>query len=159
MSQMKRGNIRKAGWVLFISLILVGCYSKKPLVHISDQGIAALPSEHDIVVINFWATWCEPCVEEIPVLIRLAEQRKDIRVIGISMDEVKNEALVRRFIRQHHITYPIVLRQGEDFEQMVNSIDPGWIGGLPATFVFKDGKRIYSRAGPLNEKELFKVLS
>lgn len=75
------------------------------------------------------------------------------------MDERKDEPKVREFIKQHKMQYQTYLRKGgEDFEAMVNSIDPNWIGGIPATFVYRKGKRIFSKTGQLNPRELERVL-
>ena len=52
------------------------------------------------------------------------------------------------------MNYRVALRNGEDFEKMVNSIDPQWMGALPATFVFKNGSRVYSKTGAITEKDL-----
>lgn len=128
---------------------------------INDAGIAALPKQKQVVVVNFWATWCEPCVEEIPVLVKLQKQHPEAEFVGVSMDDatLKSEEKVHRFTRDHGMNYRVVLRDGQDFEAMVNSMDPDWMGGLPATFVFRDGKRVYSKSGPITEKELGAALS
>lgn len=145
-------------WVIILVLSL-GCASTRSVEHVDDNQIARLPHGRGWVqIVNFWATWCEPCVEEIPILIRVQQKFKGVEVIGVSMDEPESEAAVKSFIATHKIPYRIVLRQGQDFEKMVNSIDPNWIGALPATFIFKNGKRVYSMVGLLNEEELLRVL-
>jgi thiol-disulfide isomerase/thioredoxin len=149
----------KLSLIILAVALLSGCASNRGVERINDKQIASLTQEKKWVqVVNFWATWCEPCVEEIPILIRLQKNYKGVEVIGISMDEVEKEAEVQGFVAKHKIPYRIVLRNGQDFETMVNSIDPTWIGALPATFVFKDGKRVYSKVGLLNEEELLRVI-
>jgi len=129
------------------------------LEKLNNEEIRKLPSEADVLVINFWATWCEPCVEEIPVLTKIQSRHKKITVIGISMDESEKENEVRRFIKEHAMGYRVALWTGDDFETMVNSIDPNWDGPIPATFIFQKGKRIYTKTGPITEAELLKHLS
>lgn len=143
-----------------ISLLLLVAISATaaPAFHIDDSEIAALPKQQPVVVVNFWATWCEPCVEEIPIFVRLAKQNPRIQFVGISMDELGQEKEVQKFARDHGMTYRIVIRDGKNFENMVNSMDPNWIGGLPATFVFRDAKRVFSKTGPITEKELASAL-
>lgn len=65
-----------------------------------------------VLLVNFWATWCLPCVEETPDLIRLAQEygAKGVSVVGISQDEGGPET-VRAFVAQHQIPYPILLPQ------------------------------------------------
>jgi thiol-disulfide isomerase/thioredoxin len=124
-------------------------------VHIiGDQAIAALASQNKVVVINFWATWCEPCVDEIPVLVKLHQEYGKVKWVGISMDDSDQQAEVQKFATAHHMDYELYLRNGSKFEDMVNSMDPNWIGALPATFVFRDGKRVYSKVGEITQQEL-----
>ena len=141
-----------------VVLVLAGC-SHPTVQMIDDAGIMRLHSQPGIVVLNFWATWCVPCVEEIPVFRRLHATRKDIVIYGISLDEPNQLEIVRKFVGEQRINYPIYLRDGKgDFEAMVNSIDPNWIGALPATFIYKDGKRIFSKSGPISDGELLGAL-
>lgn len=142
------------------ALIALAAYSSAVRVErINDAAIAKLPSQNKTVVLNFWATWCQPCVEEIPLFIKLQKEHPEISVVGISMDELNQETKVQSFAKSHKMNYSVYLRDGDDFEKMVNSIDPQWIGALPATFVFKNGKRVYSKTGSITEKELQQAIS
>lgn len=141
------------------ALLIVGCSSAIKVERMNDAVIEKLPSQNQTVVLNFWATWCQPCVEEIPSFIRLQQQHPEINIVGISMDELDHEPQVQIFARKHGMNYRVVLREGDDFEKMVNSIDPQWIGALPATFVFKNGTRVYSKTGLITEKELQQAVS
>lgn len=72
------------------------------------QGTARLDEyRHQVVLVNFWATWCPPCVEEAPSLEKFAEQmrREGVIVIGVSVDQ--NDAQLAKFVADHHLTYPI----------------------------------------------------
>jgi thiol-disulfide isomerase/thioredoxin len=146
---------RKFVW---IAIFIFACSSAGKIQKIDDSGIAALGTQKKVVVLNFWATWCQPCVEEIPILIRLQQQHPEIDVVGISMDEPHQTSAVEEFAKKHGMNYKVMLREGENFETMVNSIDPQWMGGLPATFIFKDGKRTFSKVGLITEQELSKAL-
>jgi thiol-disulfide isomerase/thioredoxin len=143
---------------LSLLLFLLACQSFD-FRQIDDREIRQLPNVHRTLVLNFWATWCEPCVAEIPLLNAIGKRHPDATIVGISMDENKDEAKVREFIKQHKMQYQVYLRKGgEDFEAMVNSIDPNWIGGLPATFIYRNGKRIFSKTGQLKKGELERIL-
>jgi len=89
-----------------------------------------------IVLVNFWATWCPPCREETPGLIRLANayEARGLRVVGISMDEGEVTPVVR-FTNQYRIPYPILLpAQGFGLADRVDS--------LPTTFLVDQRGRI-----------------
>ena len=81
------------------------------------------------VLVNFWATWCPPCLKEIPDLIALHEQRKDLIVIGIAMD-VDDPKVVMDFVKSMSITYPIVLGD----RKIASQLDD--VSLLPSTYFF-----------------------
>jgi thiol-disulfide isomerase/thioredoxin len=145
--------------IAFVLIAVVACSSAIKVDRINDAAIAKLPSQNKTVVLNFWATWCQPCVEEIPLFIKLQKEHPDISVVGISMDELNQQPAVQSFAQQHQMNYQVALREGDDFEKMVNSIDPQWIGALPATFIFKNGNRVYSKTGAITENELEQAIT
>jgi thiol-disulfide isomerase/thioredoxin len=95
-----------------------------------------------VVLVNFWATWCPPCREEIPELIKLQDKYKDqLQVLAISEDEAPPEAL-KAFARQAHINYPI-MKVTEEIET-----DFGGVPALPTLFVVnKDGAIVQKHVG------------
>lgn len=74
-----------------------------PLFQISDGTRSVNLAEYrgHVVVLNFWATWCAPCVDELPSLLAMQHQMPQMKVIGISIDE--DEAIYRRFLIDHHV--------------------------------------------------------
>ena len=58
------------------------------------------------VVLNLWATWCAPCIEELPSLLALHKQQPDLAIVGVAMDT--DDAIYRRFLLQHHVEIPTV---------------------------------------------------
>ncbi len=104
------------------------------------------------VLINFWATWCGPCVREIPDLISLNEEyaAKGALIIGISADrDDKVLSLVSGFVKEHHVNYQIVIDNGFLEEAF------GGLQGYPTTFyVNKDGKIVKKLIG-MQSKETF----
>jgi thiol-disulfide isomerase/thioredoxin len=140
--------------VVLIVLLLCTAATSVQLEKLGTEDIQKLIASNGTVVINFWATWCEPCVEEIPVFSRIQTTYKYVTVVGISMDELNIEDGVQSFIQKHSMNYRVAIWTGNDFDQMVNSIDPKWDGPIPATFIFKKGKLVYSKTGPVTESEL-----
>jgi len=99
------------------------------------------------VLVNYWATWCPPCLEEIPDLIALHNNKKNnLVVIGIAMD-YRNPKDVIDFADSMLVDYPIVLGNRE----MVRQIGP--VQGLPTTYLFNpDGKMVAQQVGAITRQ-------
>jgi thiol-disulfide isomerase/thioredoxin len=95
-----------------------------------------------IVVLNFWATWCPPCREEIPELITLADRYKDrLVVVGVSMDDSDPQE-VKQFAQSMGMTYPIVMASRELVSEY------GGVPALPTSFVInKEGRIVQKHVG------------
>ena len=118
------------------------------------EGRTRRPDEWDgkVLVVNFWATWCAPCREEIPLLIDLGRRRPGVQVVGIAVDTAP---LVQAFVKEIGIDYPILLDglEGRTMRRYGNRI-----GAIPFTVVVgRDGVVAYVRAGVLEADELDKV--
>jgi cytochrome c biogenesis protein CcmG, thiol:disulfide interchange protein DsbE len=99
-----------------------------------------------VVLINYWASWCGPCREETPGLVRLAGEMKGLSVVGISMDE-GDRGPVRGFVRQMHIGYPIA------FPEPMSQMSAGMVG-LPTTvLVDREGRVAKTYVGATREGE------
>jgi thiol-disulfide isomerase/thioredoxin len=96
-----------------------------------------------VVVLNFWASWCSPCVEELPVLNRLAEERAgQVVVLGVNYKEAS--WTVDSFSSEHPIHYPLLLdRSGEMFRNWTNGVMPTTV------LIGRDGKPRWRLMGPL----------
>jgi thiol-disulfide isomerase/thioredoxin len=103
-----------------------------------------------VVLVDFWATWCEPCQEEIPWLVKLdrALAPEGFTILGVSMDEEGAKA-VRRFVKDQPIPYPIILNGGE-------GPPPGWtVPGLPTAYLIgRDGTVLRRWFGEKDPDEL-----
>jgi len=101
------------------------------------------------VVVNFWATWCNPCLKEIPDLDAFDKSREDVEVIGLAYEEIER-ADMQAFLKEHVISYPIavvdVYSPPADFETP---------RGLPMTYLIApDGKVARKFLGPVTSAEL-----
>jgi len=99
------------------------------------------------MLVNFWATYCEPCRDEYPMLNELAKKYapQGLQVVGVSMDDDGDLILMRRFLARYKPVFPNYRKKaGEDgdFRQFTQKVFPSWNGSLPATFFYgKDGRQ------------------
>lgn len=104
------------------------------------------------VIVNFWATWCPPCLEEIPDLVAIKESRKDIEVIGIAM-EFQDARQVMQFAEGMFVNYPIVLGDRKTSESV------GRVDGLPTTFIYDpQGKLVQRHVGKITRKQIERLI-
>jgi thiol-disulfide isomerase/thioredoxin len=109
-----------------------------------------------VLVCNFWATWCAPCREEMPLLIaaRSKYAAKGVEIVGIAVD---NAAKVREFSRSLGVTYPILLSEADGLELMRRLGNSA--GGLPYTvFLDREGRPVHQKLGALKAGELDQLL-
>lgn len=109
-----------------------------------------------IQVINFWATWCAPCVKELPYFENL-EQKNDpsVKVTLINLDYADKAGKVNAFISKKKITSDVLLLDEIDYNSWIDKVDPSWNGAIPATLVINTstGERKFME-GELTEPEL-----
>lgn len=89
--------------------------------------------------INVWATWCQPCVEEFPDIVKLAAAYKDRKIdfVGVSGDDANDEqSKVLPFIRYQKALFKFYIAELEGQDAFINAFNPQWEGGIPATFTF-----------------------
>ncbi len=105
------------------------------------------------VLVNFWATWCPPCLAEIPDLSKMGKGGKKIAVIGIAVS-YRSQEEVLDFMKKHAIPYPVVLGS----EDIASSF--GGIESLPTSFLYSpDGKLVGQHEGPLTQDEIENFLA
>jgi thiol-disulfide isomerase/thioredoxin len=116
-----------------------------------------------IQVINFWATWCAPCVKELPIFEKLnAEGRPDVKVTLISMDlDLDPDAeKVYKFIARKKIQSDVLLLDEREPDLWINKISEEWSGALPATLIVdsRTGRRKFIER-ELKDGELEKIIA
>jgi len=133
---------------------------KKPVVTSGDQkNVTAadipvytfepfqklLSSESDTTfIINFWATWCKPCVEELPYFEAYHEKYKSekVKVLLVSLDFPKQiEKKVVPFINDRNLQPEVIILDEADPNSWIDKVDPEWSGAIPITIIFKGDKR------------------
>jgi thiol-disulfide isomerase/thioredoxin len=111
-----------------------------------DQIEARLrdPNETRFLVVNFWATWCKPCVKELPYFEKLraeyAPQGVDVLLLSVDFPE-DFEKRVRSFVKERGLESEVICINESNANSFIDRIDPSWSGAIPATLLVAPGGR------------------
>ena len=138
--------------ISLLFLITLSAAGQARVVKLADLQKVMTDPASEIKVINFWATWCGPCLKELPLFEKLNADRKDVAVTLVSMDLDldPNPAKVHKFVARKKLASSVLILDETDPNTYLEKIDKDWSGALPATIVIntRTGKR------KLVEKEL-----
>lgn len=112
------------------------------------------------VLVNVWASWCDNCKKELPIILRVADdvRERGIGLMLVSADEPKERAKATSFLRQHGGGRPGFFIVGS-MEPFKRALHPTWKGSVPSTFLLSnEGRLLHSWLGPVLERELRPVL-
>jgi thiol-disulfide isomerase/thioredoxin len=126
------------------------------------DGIEDLISEKSdkVKVINFWATWCKPCIQELPEFEKLNSDNQDVEVYLVSMDFVEDMEKVERFVAARKLKSKVILLDDISYDSFMSKIDKSWSGSIPATLIVdgRSGKKAFYEK-QFHEGELSTVLN
>ncbi|HRV86024.1 MAG TPA: TlpA disulfide reductase family protein [Saprospiraceae bacterium] len=108
-------------------------------------------------ILNFWATWCHPCIEELPYFEALYPQFQDtpVKIVLISLDFPEQAAeKLPAFIQKHRLQNQVWFLDDPNPNSWVNTVESEWSGSIPATWVWKAGKRAFKEGSFANLEEL-----
>lgn len=157
--------------------IISGCYSRRSEAN-QERRIAAIESRQLLsypvklidkaalyrlihkrrgkpLLLNIWATWCQPCVEEFPDLVRLSKDKTNIEVVGISVDypDEMNSKVIP-FLVKLKVPFQVYVAQFEKQEDFIAAVDSTWSGAVPATYIYdKQGNQRFSIIGEQSYKQ------
>ncbi|HAF15628.1 MAG TPA: hypothetical protein DCK93_12130 [Blastocatellia bacterium] len=121
------------------------------------QGLLKRDGAHPLLV-NYWATWCDPCRDEFPDLVKIDEQYRPrgLDFIAVTLDDLVDiNTEVPKFLRTMNAKMPVYLLNVPDPEPAINAVDREWGGALPATFLYNaKGEVVYKHFGRVKADEL-----
>lgn len=117
-----------------------------------------------LYVVNFWATWCKPCIEELPHFMEVNELYKsdpNYKMILVSLDNVKAmDTKVKRFIEDNHLTVDVyLLDDNKKMNEWIPATDKTWSGAIPATVFYKNKKKVHFQEMQMTQYELEDVIN
>lgn len=110
-----------------------------------DFEKAIIKDDGNVYVVNFWATWCAPCIKELPYFEQLHKENKNVKVLLVSLDSKKDaDAKLKAFVQKKKLTAPVISLSDKDYNGWLGRIDKDWSGAIPATFIFKGDQKLFA---------------
>ena len=150
-------------WLLIFFLFSHSYLSaqKIELINFDDLKSKASISNDTLYVLNFWATWCKPCIMELPFFEKCDSeyQNKKVKILLVNLDfNSQVKTVTEPFIRKKNIRSKVIHITETNYDLWINKVDSSWSGAIPATIMYKNGSKVFFKEGSMTEAELKKVL-
>ncbi len=117
-------------------------------------------ADANAVLVNVWATWCAPCVEEFPDIVAVYRQYKNrgLKVVFVSVNFEDQADDARAFLKAQGVDFPTYLKLNDD-RAFINTLDPNWSGAMPATWLYDGaGEKRHFWIGKVSREQLTKKI-
>jgi thiol-disulfide isomerase/thioredoxin len=154
----------------FLMLLLTsGLFAQQPanfkgVIKYEDYQKLINKNDQVLYVVNFWATWCSPCVKELPEFMEVNRQfsiNKNFKMILVSLDNVRElESGLYPFMKENQIRPDVYLL--DDIKRMnywIPLIEKEWTGSIPATLIYKNGKKLFFDEKQLDQATLTQIIN
>lgn len=148
--------------MLMYALIIHLCLLFAPAVPVQEVTLEQLqskviqPTNDTLYVVNFWATWCKPCVAELPYFEAASEkyQSQKVKVLLVSLDFLRDKQKVDKFVTDRNLKSEVVLLNAGNPNVWIDKIEPQWGGAIPATLLYRKGEKLFFSEGEFEQTEL-----
>ena len=152
--------MRKLFIIFFMAFAGPGWSQDIPVIKWEGLESIIRSTKEEILVVNFWATWCAPCVKELPYFEALNERGgAQTKVVLINLDFADKVERVKSFVTRKNLKADVFLLDEIDYNSWIDKVDPSWQGAIPATLIInsKTGHRKFL-AKELEEGQLEKLI-
>ncbi len=130
----------------FLSVIMIQTGFTQPVMHFQNFKSYLHKQNDTIYVLNFWATWCRPCVKELPYFEQISQNYKfqKLKVILVSLDFSEDmETKLKPFIQRKNLQSEIIVMDDPDANSWIDKVDKSWSGAIPATLIYRGNKKVF----------------
>ena len=131
---------------------------------LDEAGVAKLVKNEKkkLLLVNVWATWCGPCVTELPEFVTMNRmyRRRNFELVTISMDEPEKKDDALKVLKEKHVAATNYISTVAKHDKLADLLDKDWAGPLPYTLLIApDGKVLYRKTGPIEPLELKRAIA
>jgi len=143
-------------FILFVSANSFAQSADVKVIKVPEMVKLTKAKDDQVKVINYWATWCKPCIKELPYFVEAAKQFPNVEFVFISLDFADQTKRVNSFAQKKELTVgDLYLIDDLDYNSWIDKISPEWSGAIPATLIVNgDQKKFYEKEfhdGELNQ--------
>jgi len=149
---------------LFVAYAAMGAQQTEVSVMKYEDLEKRIQKDNDkLLVVNFWATTCAPCVKELPHFMEINNKLKDqpnFKMILVSLDRLVDKGRVLKFINNKNLTAEVVLL--DDIKRMntwIPRFEKEWDGNIPVTIFYKNGEKVHFNDGEMSKEDLEKTIN
>ena len=150
-------NFMKTATIILFTLFAMNTHAQVPVWKFTDLENYCRDQD-TLLVINFWASWCKPCVKELPFFeeARVEFGKQPVKFLLVNLDFKRElETKVIPFVKNRNILSQVVLLDEPDYNSWIDKVDASWSGAIPGTlFITPDGKRKFMEK-EFEKEELF----
>ncbi|WP_436514781.1 TlpA family protein disulfide reductase [Ekhidna sp. To15] len=150
--------MKKIALAFCISLAIQLSAQEVEVVKFSDLQKKMLYTDAPLTVFNFWATWCGPCIKELPHFDALQSQNKDIKVYLVSIDFQSELERVKKFVEKKSLQSDVLFLDEKDPDDYMGKVSNDWSGAIPATLFVTDLGKTYFHEKAFTKEELEKTI-
>lgn len=114
-----------------------------------------------LYVVNYWATWCRPCVAEMPYFQDAARKfsKQKVKLLFVSLNAVKELKKVQQFIENKNVDPQVYMLNAGNPNVWIDKVDPSWGGSIPATVMYRNKEKVFFREGEFTQTELDSIIN
>lgn len=142
-------------WCLFCSFRAFSQEAVVPVFGLKEYQQRVQQNNDTLYVVNMWATWCKPCVEELPYFDSLRTEWKDrpVHFIWVSHDAKSRTRQVADFLSKNNYTAEVFILSSGNPNVWIDQIETKWSGSIPATILYKNGQKTGFHEGDFPDKK------
>ena len=148
--------------MLFFSVLMATLFSANTTNVVTVQQLQEKTQRNNdtLYVVNFWATWCKPCVEEMPYFEAANRNRGDkkVKVMFVSLNSVKEKSALDKFVAKNNVQAEVLLLNAGNPNSWIDQLEKEWTGSIPATLFYKNGKKVLFHEGEMNAAQLDSII-
>ena len=118
-------------------------------------------ADETLYVVNFWATWCMPCVKELPYFEAVNKKYadKNVKVMLVSLDFLSDSVRVKKFAEFKKLQSEVYQLNAGNPNDWIDKFDTSWDGAIPVTIMYKGGEKVFFRQGDFEATELDSIIN